>query len=174
METIGFDLDGVLYDFHVAAYTELVAFHGLDVSFNIFWDDYQSYYSEKFFSNFVKISILYNRLTPITGSVDTLNYLANKYNICYITSRPDDVVNITKYWLKYYNFPNYDNIEFSTDKSIEIRQHNCKYFIEDMWKQETVNKLAKITNLILVSKIHNRNIYGVPRISSVTELNYLL
>ena len=174
MDTIGFDVDGVLYDIHVPVYTELVAFHGLNESFNIFWENYRDYYTEKFYDSLFRISILYDKLPPVNGAVDTLNYLASKYKICYITSRPKEVESITRYWLRNYKFPYYDNVEFSKDKSIEIRQHNCKYFIEDHWNQSIVDKLSKITNLILVSRIYNKEIYGVPRIGSVTELNNLL
>lgn len=176
MDTIGFDIDGVLYDIHRIVYTELVAHHNLSISFNDFWgeDGYKNNYTEKFWENFYQIAILYDRAPPIRGSLDVVKHLADKYNICYITSRPDEVRFVTNYWLKYYKFPNYDNVSFSKNKAVDIRKKKCFYFIEDQWVQEVINEMDKLTNVILVDKIYNRHITGVPRIKNIEELKDLL
>lgn len=174
MDTIGFDIDGVLYDIHTAAYTELIAFHGLTIPFSKFWGNYKSYYSEKFYNSFFKIPILYDSMLPISGSIETLNYLAGKYNLCYITARPQEVKYVTKKWLKTNKFPYYENVEFSKNKEVEIRSNNCKYFIEDCWVQDKVDSMSKITNLILVNAVYNRDIINVPKIRLISELKLLL
>jgi len=174
MNTIGFDIDGVLYPVHKIAYTELVANHNLKIPFTKFWEDYKKYYSKIFWDNFFKLPFLYERAVPTKEILDTVNYLSNKYNIVYITSRPKDVKFVTKWWLKNYKFPNYDNIFFSKDKTIEIRKNKCLYFIEDRGKQEEIDGMNKITNVILVNQVWNKHITGVPRIQELNELKELL
>jgi uncharacterized HAD superfamily protein len=176
VDTIGFDIDGVLYDIHRVTYTELRARHNLNVSLVEFWceDGYKNNYTEKFWENFYKIPILYEKTPPNKDIIDTVNYLSNKYNICYITSRPDEVRFVTGWWLKSYKFPNYDNVFFSNNKTIDIRKNKCIYFIEDQWIQDKIDKMNKITNVVLVDRVYNRHIEGVPRIQRLSELKNLL
>jgi uncharacterized HAD superfamily protein len=106
--------------------------------------------------------------------MDTVNYLANKYNICYITARPREAKMVTIQWLRRYKFPNNENLYFSEDKTIDLRTNNCTYFIEDHWKQEVIDRLNKVTNVILVDRLYNKHITGVPRIKELKELKTLL
>jgi uncharacterized HAD superfamily protein len=174
METIGFDLDGVLYDIINPSYIELISFYDLKIPFNTFWKNHKNYYDEKFWENFFRIPILYEKSFPEDGAVDTLYELSKKYNIVYITARPLDVKFVTQYWLKKNKFPNHENLEFSNNKTVEVRQHNCKYFIEDNYEQEKIDALSKITNVLLVNQIYNEHINNVIKINSVNELKYLL
>lgn len=174
METIGFDLDGVLYPVTIPAYTYLVANCDLKLSFFEFWEDYTQHYSEIFYDNLFKISTLYDCILPTKNILNTLNYLSKKYNICYITARPKSIESVTRAYLKRYNFPNFSNIEFSNDKSIEIRTNRCLFFIEDCWEQEKIDSYNKVTNIILMDQIYNKHIINVLRIKNLNELKELL
>jgi uncharacterized HAD superfamily protein len=146
------------------------------VPFIDFWSDngYKKQYSENFWDNFYKIPILYERATPINGALETIEYLSKKYNICYITSRPKEIEFVTRYWMRSYKFPNYESLYFSENKTIEIRKYKCLYFIEDQWIQNKVDEMNKLTNIILVDRIYNKHITGVPRIYNLRELKELL
>ena len=42
---------------------------------------------------------------PVPGSVEVLNQLAKKYNIFYISTRKDDLKELTLRWLKNHGYP---------------------------------------------------------------------
>ena len=175
METIGFDLDGVIYNIHPVAYTELVANWGLSVSEYNFWSNYKSFYTENFYAQFFQLPFLYCRSVPSRDVRETLDYIATKYRLCYITSRNEHALRfVTESWMKKYDLPYRTNLEFSKNKSIEIRMYDCSYFVEDQWVQWKIDKINKITNLILVDAIYNKHIINVPRIRSIKELQTLL
>lgn len=175
-KTIGFDLDGVIYDFHRVAYEHLKFYHGVTQDFTTFWREEQNggrYFSEVFWENFLKIPILYESTIIPERDLDLLNELANKYNIIYVTHRPPEIESATDAWFRNNKIPYRNNVYFSEDKSIPIIQNQCLYFVDDMIKN--IITLEKVTNAILLKKVwHGKDYLNYTYIENLGDLKILL
>ena len=172
MDTLGFDLDGVLYDWHSNSYNYLVHYHKLDMPFREFWEGGHTQFSEELWSNIAKIPVLYERSFPFPGIVSVLNRLNSKYNIVYITKRPITVRRVTERWLATHKFPNYDNVYLTKDKPSLVRYHNCKFYVED--RDTHIEELRNLTNIIVMNRYWNKNYPDLPTIDYIDELEELL
>lgn len=148
--TLGFDLDGVLYPWqrychiwlttnkkYVGDYTEL---------FNSNFFDLQT---DTFSQNIIEIEPLYTSHPFEKKNLKTLELLSKKYHIIYITSRPKNVENLTKEYLKKYRLPNYEEIYFSSNKAVEVRAQGCNLFVEDQ-----TNNLKSLINIVTTIKMN--------------------
>jgi len=171
-ECIGFDLDGVLYDWHGVVYQHLCIFHKLNIDYKTFWTEATNIYSDNFWNGIERIVTLYGKLPPSDSLLDTLNYLARKYNIIYVTSRPEEVEKSTRHYLERWSFPEYDQVFFYKDKTIPVRKSQCSYFVED--KVDNILQLENHTNVIIKSQPWNKQLEGFIRIFSIEELKGLL
>lgn len=172
MDTLGFDLDGVLYDWHGQAYTHLTIFNGLTTPASEFWPVADDAYGDLFWQNISRIPTLYERALPLSGVLDTLNNLSKKYNIVYITARDKVVERVTRQWLRTYKFPNYDNVFLTDDKSITVRYHNCKFYVED--RDKHIEELRNLTTVIVMNRDWNKSYPDLPTIDDITDLEELL
>ncbi len=172
MDTLGFDMDGVLYDWHGQVYTHLTIHHGLTTPASEFWPVADDVYEDMFWHNLASIPTIYERALPHAGVLDTVNNLSRKYNIVYITKRPLAVERVTRQWLKTYKFPNYDNVFLTDDKSITVRYHNCKFYVED--RDKHIEELRNLTNVIVMNRDWNKSYSDLPTIDHITELEELL
>jgi len=129
---IGIDLDGVLYNWHQAVYTELSIYWNLDVEFTEFWSGmYKTYKNEMFWDNLVKLKHLYSNQPPDQRNVDLVNLLSGKHTIYYVTNRPKEVYDVTLNWLKRYEFPSVKNLVFTDDKLVACNSLGITKFVED-------------------------------------------
>lgn len=172
MNTLGFDLDGVLYDWHSQVYQYLTVYNNLTTPFSEFWSVVDEDYGELFWKNLASIPTIYETAFPLAGTLDTLNRLSKKYNIVYITARPKAVEYVTKRWLETYKFPNYDNIFLTDDKTITVRYHNCKFYVED--RDKHIEELRNLTNIIVMNRFWNKDYKNLPMIDHITDLEKLL
>lgn len=151
-ENFGFDLDGVLYDWFTALIPLFKSF-GFDVS------SPQEVYKilkkrdELFIKNIAAIPMPYTTMQPSKKTVEIANKISERFNIFYITYRPQSSYIAVINWLKKYRFPDYENLIMSVDKTVDIRINKIKYFVED--NPSIVEKIKGITNVI-----YKRNFYG--------------
>lgn len=176
VKTIGFDIDGVIYDFHTSAYEYLKMYCNLSEDFTTFWRNEQTgngQYSDFFWNNFLKIPVLYESHPIAEKDLITLNNLAKKFSFIYVTHRPEEVKFVTEYWFKENKIPYSDSIYFSADKSLPIIEHQCLYYTDDMSKN--IKHLEGFTNAILMKKAwHTKEDLELTYISSLQELEELL
>jgi uncharacterized HAD superfamily protein len=176
VKTIGFDIDGVLYDFHTAIYDHLKMYHNLSENYVDFWKaerNGRGGFSYMFWDSIIKLPILYEQYVIHEQDRQTLDKLAKRFNFIYVTHRPEDVRFVTKYWFKENELPYRDNIYFSKDKSLPIIEHQCLYFVDDMVRN--VKDLEGLTNAILMKKAwHTEEDLELTYISSLQELEELL
>lgn len=171
--SIGLDLDGCLYDWAVAAYTELTVHHKLVIPFFEFWEYHQDNYSPFFWDNFVKNKTIYSRIPPSTKQLNMLNSLSNDFTLYYITARPIEIFNTTVEYLNRYDYPQRDNLFFTQDKDLLSVELGVDYFLEDNVKM--ANKLSKVTQVVFMKHPWNRLAWGkYIELDAIEELETVL
>ena len=149
-------MDGVLYPRQKSMYEYLKMHCGYidnyDVLFTTsnFWASKNDVYRK----NMTSIENLYSNFPPDMKDVELLQELSEKYDIIYITARPEAVELTTLEYLKRYNYPNPTNVIFSQDKIKDIRVAGCEWYVED--RLEFARELKKFTNVILKLQPWNR------------------
>jgi uncharacterized HAD superfamily protein len=173
MERIGFDLDGVLYSWIGALWTHLRThrnYEGTEFDlernfFNILTEEQVSYYAS--------LPILYTTRLPKREDLQTLNRLASKYDIFYITARPESVRVQTLKFLDENKFPFSNNLIMTYHKSTYARLLGLQYFVDDSTEQ--VRNLAKTTTAFLLDHYYNKDNRGdMPVINYIQELERIL
>jgi hypothetical protein len=173
METIGFDIDGVLYPWQRVAYSWLRANRGITTPYLQFWngsmEDIFPPGTRKFL---IGIESLYGSAVPDRGVVETLDLLSKDYNICYITSRPKSMTLVTEEWFDKYKLPCAYNLVVGVPKTIAVRLFNCKYYVEDRIKY--IEELKNITNIIVMRQPWNFDYWDSLAVDYVDEIPKLL
>jgi uncharacterized HAD superfamily protein len=176
MTKIGFDLDGVLYDWHKVIYEWVKDYStDFDVSYSEFWLDWIQKEERKKLANFLcKTPIFVTNLIMSESLRKMLWSLALENELFYITSRPKEVRFGTEWWIKTSRIPNPENLIFAFDSKLPyIIDNEIDYFVEDMTKHAIA--LRDHTQVILISKPWNTIIQGeFPTISDVSQLPELL
>lgn len=148
MLNIGFDLDGVIYDYHYAAHRYVTSF--IDIDYNTFWANVDAF-NEIWWDNLILLPHLYNKIPVGKEVLETLNYFSRDNFLYYITSRSPELEFVTNLWMKNNRIPQRHNIFFSKDKRIEISELELDYFIED----RDTHDYRNYTNMILIRKPGN-------------------
>jgi uncharacterized HAD superfamily protein len=172
---IGFDIDGVLYNWHGVVYDWMLDYEkGFDIPYAEFWTDWIDKPERKQLANFLtKVPIFCTKLIMTDSMNKMLWDLSRDLEIFYITARPREVHFATKWWIKSSKVPYADNLIFAKDKVPHIIDNNIDFFVEDMTKH--VLALRNYTNVILVKKPWNEVIQGeFPAVQSVLEIPELL
>lgn len=174
MSNIGYDLDGVLYDYHRALYTELVIYDKLEQSFYEFWHHgYKTYKSEAWWENTIQLQHIYGTQPPKQGVVELLKDQAKRHTIYYVTNRPLAVELATRNWLRRYDFPYQENLIFCTDKRPVVLEKNISIFMED--RLHNAEQLNDICELYLVRTHANEDhLNNYKWINSVMDLKGVL
>jgi uncharacterized HAD superfamily protein len=168
MDNIAFDIDGVLYNWQNHAFTWCENFKNLDIDFSSFWKEWIPQQKPEFLDFLVGILDLYTKTAPVTGAVELLDEYSKKYNIYYITARDKDwLEGITIRYFKKYKFPQIDNLIFTKDKTVPVKLHNIKYFVEDSFYW--ANMCKKLTNMILIKRPYNEDFHD----ENIKVINYL-
>lgn len=163
---IGFDLDGVIYDWHLAVFSFLKSELELPVeSVEKIFDVSDS---EIFWDNIISLPFLYNKFSPRDAEVEFINKLSKEHTIFYITYRPKHVFLTTYKWLKTYKYPDVDNLIFSENKSIDIRINDISLFLED--RPYIVEQIKNVTNCILMNRFYNYDYEYDKRINNIFEM----
>lgn len=155
MKNLGLDLDGTLYDWHTPVYNYHVLYRGFEGSFNKFWGGEEQ--KSLPYEHLCGIDTFYSSSMPTKDIIDFLSYVRDRFNIYYITARPDSVRLTTEQYLRRYDFPSNDNLIFTDDKVNMARKLNLDYMIEDSSHQ--VINLSKIVFTIMVARPWNKHIW---------------
>ena len=178
MKIYGFDLDGVIYDWHKAVYKYLKRYHNEDRLYETFWKDAvkdDAGYSKMFWYNLVHMERLYEKYPAKWDVVNALQTLGKDYVVVYITSRPAVVRTTTKLWLDRYNLPQTANLVHTQDpKHLAVRYYGCDYYVED--KIEHIKSpLRNVTNLYVMKQPWNEDyLEDVDNITIIEKLSEIL
>lgn len=178
MQTFGFDLDGVLYDWHRAMYRWLKHSTDLKLDEQTFWlgeeGKLSGCYSEFMWKNLVSMPHLYEQQVPLPGVIDAVKEIAKIYKIVYITHRSKGLRFVTESWLETYDFPNRDNLIFTKlPKAQTVRMYSCKYYVED--RPDIITSLVGSTIPILHRLHYNERVWNdFPGVDCVSELPELI
>lgn len=167
---IGFDLDGVIYDWHLAVFSFLK--YELELPVESIDKIFEVINSEIFLDNIVSLPFLYNRFSPRKDEVEFLNRLSKNHTIFYITYRPKNVFLSTYKWLKTYKYPDVDNLIFSENKSIDIRINDISLFVED--RPFIVEQIKNVTNCILMNRFYNYDYEYEKRVNNIFEVEMFI
>jgi uncharacterized HAD superfamily protein len=174
-EVLAFDMDGVLYPWQEQFLRHLQVIHGYTGDMRDLFCEGRFFcsQSELWQDNMICTEFLYSQRPPLRETIELLNRLAEKFEIMYITSRPEDVRNTTEHYLKTYKFPCNESLIMSRDKVTEIRMAAPDYYVEDRgdiavaidnftkvflfaqpWNEQYRDKFEVINNLVeLESKL---------------------
>ena len=154
---VGFDLDGVLYDWHGVVYEWMQDSHkGVEnVNYADFWNNWLPQQNDTLQGFLMKTPIFYTKKIMPDSVRNVLWDLANSgQELFYITSRALDVRFATKWWLESSRIPHTDNLIFATESKVPyVVDHNIEFFIEDMTKHAL--ELRNVTNVILKAQPWN-------------------
>ena len=122
---IAFDLDGVLYPWHKSVYDYLTRLPNSltrGKNYHEFWEDPYTEITEKEWSYYASLPILYTNMIPSKPMLDMLRKLDSEgHTLYYITNRIPDLARITEQYLNNYKFPQAENLILSEDKAKEVR-----------------------------------------------------
>jgi len=153
-KVLGLDLDGVIYPWHEAVYEYFRLYKNYTGSFNKLWEvDYLSFTKTdwEFLTN---IDYLYSCMMPTPECTNFLNKVKYRFDIYYITGRPNSVKTTTELFLKRYKFPFRENLIFTEDKANTCRRLQIDYYIEDL--PVNMKVLSKIANTIMIARPYNK------------------
>lgn len=176
---LGLDLDGVVYPWHEELWRHLRA-QGLltNETYKTFWmreqDGSDKKYSEKQWKIWTGIETLYSCRIPIPEDLKALHRLQEAYEIVYISQRPQELLFITRQYLKRYKYPNADNVHLITvPKLVAVRMFECDVYVED--RPLIAESLVDSTRVILMKQIYNERLWDeFETVSSLPELMELL
>ena len=160
---IGFDLDGVLYDFHTTVQDYYKIYKGIDMPKDEFWLNYFPSLSKEEQDNVLRTPMFYSTKFPLPSMMRTLYEIDSMAEVIfYITSRPKDVELTTKQYLRKHNFPKYKNVIVTDDKLPYIKLLKLTYFVDD--KVEILDDICLATNAIQFLQPWNQHFknYRVP------------
>ncbi len=172
---IGFDLDGVLYDWHRVAYDWIVDVNeNFDIAYDEFWIEWLDRDENHRLADFlVRAPNFVTKIIMSEPMREMLWGLAETNEIFYITARPQEAHFGTKWWIKTSKIPNPENLIFAKNKLPHIISNEIPIFVEDMTKHALA--LQNHTEVILIAKPWNTIIQEeFPTIYSVLELPELL
>ncbi len=104
-----------------------------------------------------------------------LERLREKYNIYYITSRPESSKEITARYLYAWGFPDFQNLIYTKDKPRVIQQMDIKVYVED--RVELAVSMHPYTKVFLVNKPYNQKFIvpeGMTRIENTVDVERYL
>lgn len=153
-ESIGLDLDGVLYDWCRAAHTYFRTYRnytGTQYEFELNVANSM----EKEFSDFLcSVNSLYDSIFPRKEVVELLWKLSGKYDIYYVTSRPTSAWRTTQKYFDTHNFPFSNHLIFEKDKATLVRLLKLDYFVED--SVGYLEQIAPLTTTFMVLHPYNQ------------------
>ncbi len=177
----GFDIDGVLYPWHLIAWDWYKRTTGdVSMSFEEFWTFPDGWVPKHDDSKLVKEMVMAKEnytAIPISPYVYTAVWnIADNYadKIYYITGRPTAVKDDTRKYLKDNKMPQADNLYFSDENGGKlqiIKKLGCDYYAEDRPKYLEI--LPEITSVFAVTAPYNTyrewDAIRVPHVMQIPE-----
>jgi uncharacterized HAD superfamily protein len=172
-EKLGMDLDGVIYPFVKAVETYCRITYGYAGTTDEFERNIDKYWKLYNLDWIVESPNIYQKFIPEKKMMALIQDLSSKYQIFYVTSRPESLLRITEKYLRDYDFPQRNNLVFTQDKDVFARLVGLTYFVED--NVENACKLAKACMSFLVKTPYNDGATGNFKVlESVYDLRGLL
>jgi FMN phosphatase YigB (HAD superfamily) len=172
---IGFDLDGTLYNWHKAVYTELLVHEDLPFTYEEFWSkEWKDYRTPLYWDNLCEYKHLVGNQAPQQGLVKMLKEIAKIYDVFYISYRPKAIYCDTNFYMKRHDFPNYERLLFTKNKREVIERTGISIYVED--RIDVADTLYDICKVFLITQPYNVG-KEVPyqRLDSILDLkDYLL
>ena len=158
-KSIGVELDGTTYTWHQAVYEYYQVHKNYIGSYTNFWTNEYKNITDAGWEFLINVDIFYSSQMPTEDCMNFLNNIKYRFDIYYLTSRPDYVKVTTEQFLKRYKFPFRDNLIFTNDKVSDARRLKLSYCLDDM--PHHVEALAKVTNVIMIAQPWNKGIWDV-------------
>ena len=142
MKKIGFDIDGVLYPWHMYVWTDLYLRGVIDFEYNYFWKYAWKEYSEGWWYSLVEDESYYFN-NPFYDARETINHF--KLNLGWdvyaitvrgVKSNNKSLQSGTRWWFNEHKLF-VDDIFFSEDKDKIVRNLKLDLFVED--KPESIS-----------------------------------
>ena len=165
---IGFDLDGVMYDWHQSAYDWCTRSGVTNVDWETFWLEWLPTQSTIFTNNLTGLQDLYENMIPSPKFFEFIRRVTKGHNVFYITYRPKEVERVTERFLKKYGYPNSENIIFCKDKVPPVLTNDIELFVED--RHFIANSLAPVCKTLLITKVWNRHAELDPRVIRINSI----
>jgi|MudIll2142460700_1097286.scaffolds.fasta_scaffold00002_87 uncharacterized HAD superfamily protein len=178
VKKLGFDLDGVLYPWHLYVWEYLYNSGQTDYTYDYFWTYVWKIMPDKFWHDITRVESLF-RGAPFDGAVDVVNKCAKKYDVFYLTKREKEMTDVTSDFLVKNNFPNSDELFIiQYGKEDFISKFKTDYYVED--RADYLKSLQGTTSLIGVRQRWNDDYYeqasnnGIVWINNILELPKVL
>ena len=155
---IAFDVDGVIYPWHEAAFEYAKLFLGAKEStVGEYFEDFEEKHPRIYIDNLLNTRHLVSIKFPKKADVLTLKNLSKENRIYYITAIPKELGISRKIWLKKHGFPYAENLILTNhhDKDYYARYYEIDLFIED--RLANAEYLSKITRVILIKRPWNKD-----------------
>lgn len=153
MNNIGLDLDGVLYNWHIAVYDYFVLNKNYTGTFNDFWTTEYKSFSKEDWEYLTNVDIFYSSQFPTEECKVFLSELQKKFEIFYITGRPKSVKTTTEQFLKKHNFPFQENLIFTDDKIVSARRYMLCLCVDD--RPEILTGLQTVADVVMIAQPYN-------------------
>lgn len=122
-------------------------------------------------TTFIDNPQLFSEASVIKGAVEGVNELSNKYEVVYLTARPEWAREITEQWLKRNGFPE-GKIIFSGDKASVAIELKASVAIDDAPFE--LNALSEVVPTVLIHKqSYNLNLCKIGRLFSWQEFGMI-
>jgi uncharacterized HAD superfamily protein len=173
---LALDLDGVLYPWHIALYNELFIHDKVTCDYYTFWKSEYKKYNNLWWENQIRVPFLYSTQIPSKETLETLEQLDKCYEIYYISARPQEVKLVTEQYLAKYEFPQRENLVFTSNKGLYCNAHNIHIAIEDQ-VHHICSLLANEVNVIAVRHPYNEEDLvklGCPVVDTFSQVRGIL
>lgn len=164
----GFDLDGVLYPWHVLAWQSYRDDFDSNMTFEEFWrspdgfvarNDGKENKDNMIIRNIVKDLTLYSKEDASKLFVDAVTRISNLCeDIYYITARPVEIRHFTHKWLRNNGFPKVENLYFADangGKPALVERFDLDFFVED--RSKYIEALSNLCKVFIVNTPYNIN-----------------
>ena len=148
------DLDGVVYRWHSAVYEYFKLYKDYQGTYNRLWSIDHKYIKDSEWEFLTNIDFLYSCECPTPDCLSFLDNVKYRFDIYYVTNRPDYVKLTTEQYLRRYKFPFRYNLIFTQDKVNTARRLQADYFLED--RIDNAEALRKVTNVVLMAQPYNK------------------
>ena len=167
MIKVGFDLDGVLYNFVSSIYNYCRLYRGMEISYGEFAKNPDELTGQDVMNYLVTVPTIYETGLPKQEDMESLHSLKN-CEYFYITARPECVRLATEKFLAKNKFPDYQNLFMTKDKGVLSRLLQLNYYIDDMAKYvDKVSPTAK--SFLLATPWNQKDREGRNVVSSIKE-----
>jgi len=156
-KAMSLDLDGCFYEWHQAVYRYYQVNKNYPGTYTEFWSEEYKNITPEGWTFLTNVDIFYSSQFPTKDCINFLNNVKYRFDLYYITSRPESVKVTTEQYLERYRFPFRDNLIFTDDKVNEVRRLKISYCIDDMPCH--IEALSKVSTIIIRAQPWNRDLW---------------